>query len=127
MEAEHIIDTLFHIEDKQALKFPIQELGLTTRVRHSLLKAGFCTVAELVHGWGRIVEVRNLGNKSLLEIEEKLNSWYLNYQNSGCLNPHDQQVNRSKEPPVSKDVQPEVQPMDYIGSLSNIPVEELEL
>ena len=70
-------DTIF--EDKSAddksklLETPIEELDLSVRSYNCLKRAGINSVAELVErNEEEMMKVRNLGRKSLEEVQQKL-------------------------------------------------------
>jgi hypothetical protein len=77
MTSESIIDTLLELENKHNLHIHIKELGLSNRVRHSLLRERIATIGSLINQWNTILGIQNLGPKGRMEILEKLNSWYL--------------------------------------------------
>ncbi|HHT01317.1 MAG TPA: DNA-directed RNA polymerase subunit alpha [Firmicutes bacterium] len=60
-------------EKDKLLEMPIEELDLSVRSYNCLKRAGINTVAELVNKTPEdMMKVRNLGKKSLQEVEEKL-------------------------------------------------------
>ena len=68
-------------EDKKdkVLDMTIEELDLSVRAYHCLKRAGINSVAELVlRNQEDMMKVRNLGRKSLEEVEQKLNGLGLN-------------------------------------------------
>ncbi|MDY5731475.1 MAG: DNA-directed RNA polymerase subunit alpha [Eubacteriales bacterium] len=70
------------IGDK-GLDMSIEEMDLTVRAYNCLKRAGINTVAELVQrNKEDMIKVRNLGKKSLEEVEEKLLAMGLSFQDS---------------------------------------------
>ena len=68
-------------DDKQekVLEMTIEELDLSVRAYNCLKRAGINTVAELVQrNQEDMMKVRNLGKKSLEEVEQKLMALGLN-------------------------------------------------
>ena len=64
-------------EDKKdkVLEMTIEELDLSVRAYNCLKRAGINSVAELVQkNQDDMMKVRNLGRKSLEEVEQKLNA-----------------------------------------------------
>ena len=75
-EDKSAIDILLQVAEEQTLPFSIDVLILSTRVHHTLLRSGICTIDEVVKMWKVIPTIRNMGDVGVLEITEKLNLWY---------------------------------------------------
>jgi len=61
------------VKEDNLLYLPIKELELSVRSENCLLRAGIKTVGELIQKTpGELLKIRNLGKKSLVEIQEKL-------------------------------------------------------
>jgi DNA-directed RNA polymerase subunit alpha len=71
-------------DDKEKiLEMPIEELDLSVRSYNCLKRAGINTIAELVQKTPEdMMKVRNLGKKSLEEVEEKLRAFDLSLKQS---------------------------------------------
>ena len=62
----------------EKIKRPIEELELSARPFHCLKRAGINTVGDVMKkGLEGVATVRNLGRRSLMEIEQKLAEWGL--------------------------------------------------
>lgn len=61
------------LKEDNLLSLPIKELELSVRSENCLLRAGIKTVGELIQKTPEeLLKIRNLGKKSLIEIQEKL-------------------------------------------------------
>ena len=71
-------------DDKEKiLEMPIEELDLSVRPYNCLKRAGINTIGELVQKTPEdMMKVRNLGKKSLEEVEEKLRAFDLSLKQS---------------------------------------------
>lgn len=70
-------------EREKLLEMPIEELDLSVRSYNCLKRAGINTIGELIQKTPEeILKVRNLGKKSLEEIEEKLAAFNLSLKKS---------------------------------------------
>ncbi|KXG75696.1 DNA-directed RNA polymerase subunit alpha [Fervidicola ferrireducens] len=70
-------------EKEKLLEMPIEELDLSVRSYNCLKRAGINTIGELIQKTPEeIMKVRNLGKKSLEEIEEKLAAFNLSFKKS---------------------------------------------
>lgn len=58
------------------MSFSIEVLSLSSRVRHVLLKNGIKTIFDIVEKWMEIPKYSNMGEKSIVEIIDKLNNWH---------------------------------------------------
>lgn len=67
------------LKEDNLLSLPIKELELSVRSENCLLRAGIKTVGELIQKTPEeLLKIRNLGKKSLIEIQEKLQKLGLN-------------------------------------------------
>jgi len=71
------------MEDSPILDKKVEELELTVRSYHCLMRAEIKTVRDLINKTeAEIMKVRNLGNKSLVEIKNKLQELGLSLKNN---------------------------------------------
>ena len=69
--------------DAPILDKKVEELELTVRSYHCLMRADIKTVRDLINKTeAEIMKVRNLGNKSLVEIKNKLQELGLSLKNN---------------------------------------------
>ena len=69
--------------EEKVLEMTIEELDLSVRAYNCLKRAGINTVAELVQrNQEDMMKVRNLGRKSLEEVEQKLEALNLSLRPS---------------------------------------------
>jgi DNA-directed RNA polymerase alpha subunit len=74
-KTDKVIELLRQFETEQSLSALIEELNLSNRIRHSLQKNGIRTIGDLVNNWERFPKFRNIGDKGVLEVADKLNLW----------------------------------------------------
>lgn len=71
------------VEDKNLFSFetPIDELGLSTRAYHCCIRSGIYTLGDLYgKTYKEMSKIRNLGKKSLYEIEGKMHEYGLKFK-----------------------------------------------
>jgi len=117
----NIISILLQGGKGDTAPFSIDVLNLSTRVRHSLLRKGIETLWDIAENWKEIPSYSNMGEKSLLEIVEKLNDW------------HEKKAGSSHAEPPGKPlgneglVEQSLEGTAVVVELANTPVENLKL
>lgn len=74
------------IEYKTIYKTKISELDLSVKVQNSLLRAGIFTIEDVINKSDKeLLNVRNLGEKLLEEIREKIEQYKCNVENKKAI------------------------------------------
>jgi len=101
MKAEEQLIRL-SIPDEQ-YNMPVDQLDLSVRTMNCLRRAGIITVGELISkGEKELLSLRNFGQKSRIELEERLNTMGLS------LNPQDSEEEAQPEPATDSEAGTEI-------------------